>query len=399
MTSFLSISQLKTIYLIHVISAFGWDRPYVLIVRGDGFPCGSCPWVQLAIEFANHGQEARTLAYNWTIDVALTSEHNIDALRAIFSKTLEAIQSIMNTGWILIREKWYRARVMLRGDSPWLRKVLRSSSYFQIGGIYTYATWCAVKGRWEDRKWRRSPRSDKKLYKLHKKGLDCTTAKGCVSEPLLHIEERFKFVVMCILHLVIRVGNYRTKLIRKKCKHLLPATRDRVQDRLNCAKTKISLKGHASPDGKETWLLLANWRHIGKAMNLPNHVIDLVVQMASLLTALKIWEFNSNTLDCKSIAKKFKRTIWPTIRSPYLLWLQFDAPEVLKNLHLWGCGMFSGDIVESLNYLLKDHFLCSWARGGGKGTPTECDTRLVTQALEHLFLAKEMPRWQRANAD
>ena len=180
------------------------ERPYVLIARRDRFPCGSRPWVQLAIGFANHGQKARTLAYNWTIDVTLTSEHDIDALRAIFSKTLEAIQSIINTGWILIREKWFGARVMLGGDSPWLRKVLGISSYFRIGSIYTYAKWCAVKGRWEDRKWRRSPKSDKKLYKLHKKGLDCTTAKGCVSEPLLHIEERFKFVVFCLRMAVSR---------------------------------------------------------------------------------------------------------------------------------------------------------------------------------------------------
>ena len=37
------------------------EGPYVVIVRGDGFPCGSRPWVQLAIGFANHGQKARTL--------------------------------------------------------------------------------------------------------------------------------------------------------------------------------------------------------------------------------------------------------------------------------------------------------------------------------------------------
>ena len=134
-------------------------------------------------------------------------------------------------------------------------------------------------------------------------------------------------------------------------------------------------------------------------MKLPNHVMGVVVQMASLLTALQSWEFNSNALNCKSIAKKFKRTICPTIRSPYLLWLQFDAPEVLKDLHPWGCGMFSRDIVKSLHCLFKDHFLCSSAMGGGRGTPTERDTRLVTQALERLFLAKEMPRWQRENAD
>ena len=136
-------------------------------------------------------------------------------------------------------------------------------------------------------------------------------------EPLLHIEEQLKFVVMCILHLVIRIGDYLNKFIQIR---------------------------------------------------------------SSLLTALKSWEFNSNALNCKSITKKFKRTFCPTIRSPYLLWLQFDAPEVLKNLHPWGCGMFSDDIVESLNYLFKDHFLCSSASGGGEGTRPERDTRLVTQA-------------------
>ena len=50
-----------------------------------------------------------------------------------------------------------------------------------------------------------SPKSDKKLYKLYKKGLDCTNAEGCLSEPLLHREEQFQFVLMCILHLVIRL--------------------------------------------------------------------------------------------------------------------------------------------------------------------------------------------------
>ena len=118
-----------------------------IIIRGDGFPCGSRPWVQLAIGLANHGQRARTLAYNWTVDVALTSEHDIDALREILPKTLEAIKSIINTGWILIREKWCCVPIMVDGDSRWLRKVLGISAYFCIGSIYTYAVWCDLKGK------------------------------------------------------------------------------------------------------------------------------------------------------------------------------------------------------------------------------------------------------------
>ena len=93
------------------------ERPNLLIIPGDGFPCGSRPWVQLAMGLANRGQKARTLPYNWIIDVVLTNEHDIDALRATFSKTLEAIGGIINTRWIVNREEWCRARVMLGGDS------------------------------------------------------------------------------------------------------------------------------------------------------------------------------------------------------------------------------------------------------------------------------------------
>ena len=126
-----------------IFPPFDGERPYVLIMRGDGFPCTSRPWVQLAIPFANHGQTARTLGYNLTIDVALTSENDIHALRQTFSKMLEAIH---NTGWILIREKVCPARVMLGGDSPWHRNVLEISAYFRIGSFYTYAVWCDLKG-------------------------------------------------------------------------------------------------------------------------------------------------------------------------------------------------------------------------------------------------------------
>ena len=133
--------------------------------------------MQLAIGLANHGQKARTLAYNWTIDVALTSLNDIDAPRELFSTTLEAIQSIINTRRILIREKWSRAVVMLGGDSAELRKVLGISAYFRIGSIYTYAVWCDLKGKWLDRKWRHSPKSDKKYINFIRRGWILPTLK------------------------------------------------------------------------------------------------------------------------------------------------------------------------------------------------------------------------------
>ena len=53
---------------------------YVLILRGDGFPCGSRLWVQTTITFANHMARARTPGYTWTLDLALCREIDADVL-------------------------------------------------------------------------------------------------------------------------------------------------------------------------------------------------------------------------------------------------------------------------------------------------------------------------------
>ena len=64
------------------------EQLFVIIIRGDRFPCGSRPWVQIAIGFANHMEKARTLQYNWTLDVALTSEDDDEAMRVLFCATI-----------------------------------------------------------------------------------------------------------------------------------------------------------------------------------------------------------------------------------------------------------------------------------------------------------------------
>ena len=59
--------------------------------------------------------------------------------------------------------------------------------------------------------------------------------------------------------------------------------------------------------------LVGEWASYWQGHEAPNHVIDMVVQMASLLTALQSWEIHLIALNCKSMAKKFKRTTCPTI--------------------------------------------------------------------------------------
>ena len=51
------------------------DYRYVLIIRGDEFPCDARPWCQLTVLFANHGKRARSIDYTWTLDLSVCSEH------------------------------------------------------------------------------------------------------------------------------------------------------------------------------------------------------------------------------------------------------------------------------------------------------------------------------------
>ena len=115
------------------------DHPYVLIVRGDGLPCGARSWCQIACGFANHMQIARTLLYNWTLDLALVSEHETDLVRVLFGETLKKIQQIIDRGYMLLRGFWVRTVVIIGGDSNCSNEVRRFSKTFFLGGVASLA--------------------------------------------------------------------------------------------------------------------------------------------------------------------------------------------------------------------------------------------------------------------
>lgn len=91
-------------------------------------------------------------------------------------------------------------------------------------------------------------------------------------------------------------------------------------------------------------------------------------------------------------------TIAPTVRafreyvvddgegrlSNYLYIFEHDLPEIVDHLHTFGfgLGMFSQDIAESLNRLLKDAFVSFSNRGGGEAGHVGA----LRQAWERVFL-------------
>ena len=111
------------------------DYRYVLIVRGDEFPCGARPWCQLTVSFANHGERARSINYTWTLDLSLCSEHNVEALRDLMAHNLECIQHVLDNGYVVLCGYRVDCGCIVRGDSPWLRHVFGLSVCWGVGSF------------------------------------------------------------------------------------------------------------------------------------------------------------------------------------------------------------------------------------------------------------------------
>ena len=139
---------------------------------------------------------------------------------------------------------------------------------------------------------------------------------------------------------------------------------------------------------------MAHWEEIAKLLRAGTNTKKAVSDMYMLLQNLYSTRYNAKALKCKRIAKTFRQAILPMVRSYYFLWLEQHASRVLKQIAPWGLLMFSGDVVESMNAILKDFFLTATARGGGGGgTSTERDARLLMQAMRRAFLHKKLPPW------
>ena len=142
--------------------------------------------------------------------------------------------------------------------------------------------------------------------------------------------------------------------------------RAEVQRILTDANTKISVQGKASQKNKEICCLLIVWPAIGHLLHVPRRAQKAVIAMGKLCAALYSTYNEPSTLKCAKVARRFQEEICPRLRSPYLLWLRRDARRVLDAICPWGCGMFSGNVVESLNVFLKDIFLLPRLGEGGR---------------------------------
>ena len=84
---------------------------------------------------------------------------------------------------------------------------------------------------------------------------------------------------------------------------------------------------------------------------------------------------------------------WQGRRSPYITWLLHDATVTIQAIRPYGLGMFSGDLLEGSNRVLKDIWSSFCDRGGGAGSLVSRRIKMLRQVNERLFLYFEVPRW------
>ena len=386
--TFWSISPPNRIQLIRLVWNFT-SRTTAMYSSSEGMSFHAVP---------AHGVNSPCrLPTTGTLDLALCSEHNVEALRDLMAHKLECIQHVLDTGYIVLCGYRVDCGCIVGGDSPWLRHVFGLGVWWGVGSLYTYAMWNAASNQWEHTTTVRSWKGHRKFLKIFHRSLPKATVSdvyGCIGLPLLMVHDRYFSIVMCILHCLISVGKQTKIYMRRHAKKVAPAVRAEVQRILIEANTKISVQGKASPDAEETWRLLIVWPAIAHLLHVPRRAQKAVIAMGRLCAALYSTYHKPPTLKCAKVARRFQEEICLRPRSPYLLWLRRDASRVLEAISPWGCGMFSGDVMESLNASLKDIFLTATSRGGGRGTPEGHLIELLFQAMSRGFLYKEMPRWR-----
>ena len=282
---------------------------------------------------------------------------------------------------------------MCGGDMPWSRRVAGISTASQVGSLHNEAV--RVAGEWVGAGQRRTLQRQAAHLKRHTEGARCCEVAGCTTKPLLLLA--FACIVECILHLAMAMGRLLATWVQAEGQKVPPTTRGRLQAVLLAHKTGLCLKGSTSLDGEDSFRLFGAWEDICDVLAPAANVAEAIGDMGALLRTLYVtYQSPLKAPPCAKVAKAFREAICPTSGSQYLLFLEQDCEQLLEDIYPYGMAMFSGDVVEGFNRLLKQAFNDHSNRGGGKvseGLQGLIDSKgaVLRQVWEWVFLYFDIP--------
>ena len=226
---------------------------------------------------------------------------------------------------------------------------------------------------------------------MTRKSLD---AAGCTGEPLLVIARNLVF--LCILHCCMAFGRLFVAFLEARVGNHPPEVAGEVQKILYRNRCGVRLGSHNAPDGEEANNLFWAWEQIGPLLAYVEEdptwqaVMGLRTLLRTLYSPMPVVPRPS----CRPIAATFREHCCGESWSHSLLFLEEDCDAMLESADACGVGLaaVSGDVVESVNYILKKGYNGHSARGGCAGkTAVEREAMVVQQVWEWSFLTFELP--------
>ena len=206
---------------------------------------------------------------------------------------------------------------------------------------------------------------DEAHYTAFLLGTPSLQATSCSTHQILKLPRAC--VVLCILHLTMDMGRLLGEFVDREVRAVTPALRQDLQVLMSERRAGWSVYGSASPDREETANFFDAWPDIAGCLGIRPSTAKYkaVANLWDLLQALYCTYQGLNPLNYAAVARDFQRLCTIGTASWYLLSLEHDVDAMLLNIKPFGLAMFSGDISESINRLLKHRHNEHSNRGGG----------------------------------
>ena len=293
---------------------------------------------------------------------------------------------------------WVPSKLVIRGDQPFVRRLIGVSTSPLVGSIYNMGVWDKVAAAWVNVATRRTLDREKAPRVRYKETGRSLENGGCKGDP--HIVVDRCVVFLCILHCCMAIDRLQVAFIETRLVDLPKENADAVQRVLRRARSGVKLGATGAPDGEEARSLFLAWEELGPLLDYvpEDGEWQNVVAMHDLLRELYTDKPPRGDLRAGEVARAYRaHCCKETCQSNYLLYLEEDVTEAVANArHLGvGLGAMCAEVAESLNAILKRAYNDHSGPGGGGGLPgaTELERGggVVSQVWEWWFLKFDLP--------
>ena len=202
--------------------------------------------------------------------------------------------------------------------------------------------------------------------------------------------------IFVILHCCMAFGRLFVAFLEAQVGNHPPKVAGDVQKNLYRNRCGMRSVAHNAPDGEEAHNLFWAWEQIAPLLAYveEDRTWQVVVGLRTLLCTLYSPIPVVPRPSCRPIAAAFREHCCGESGSHYLLFLEEDCDAMLESADACGGGLaaVSGDVVESVNYILKKGYNGHSARCGAAGkSAVEQEAMVFQQVWEWWFLTFDLP--------